>query len=120
MAALRLTEVERRGDVFCARLRRPRLAEDEIAEFSDELESLVKEGGYRKLALSLGPRPPEFLYSIFLARLIHLQRILRDHAGELVLCHAGPELREIFAACRLDTLFTFLADFDAAAAYWPA
>jgi anti-anti-sigma factor len=114
----RFTEVERRGDVFCVRLRRPRLDEPELGELAEELLGLVRNDGCRKLALSLGPRPPEFLYSIFLAKLISLQRALRERGGEIVLCHTGPEVRSIFEACCLDTLFPFLPDFDAAVARW--
>jgi hypothetical protein len=114
MNGSRFTEVQRRGDVFCVRLARLRLNETEIGGLIDEVEALVTEQGCRRLALSLGPQPPEFLYSVFLAKLVHLQRVLREHGGEMVLCHAGPEVRSIFAACRLDTLFTFVNDFDAA------
>jgi anti-anti-sigma factor len=118
MKPSRLTEVERRGDVFCTRLRRRHLAENEIPELADELLHLVRNEGCRKLALSLGPQPPEWMYSVFLAKLISLQRILREHGGELVLCEVHPEVRGIFAACRLDNLFTFVPDFDAACARW--
>jgi anti-anti-sigma factor len=114
----RFTEVEHRGDVFCVRLRRPRLDEPELSELAEELLGLVRRDGCRKLALSLGPRPPEFLYSVFLAKLISLQRVLREHGGEIVLCHAGPEVRSIFEACCLDALFLFLPDFEAAVAHW--
>jgi hypothetical protein len=114
----RFIEVERRGDVFCVRLRRPRLEEPELGELAEELLHLVRDEGCRKLALSLGPRPPEFLYSIFLAKLISLQRNLRERDGELVICQAGPEVRSIFEACCLDTLFLFLPDFEAAVAHW--
>jgi hypothetical protein len=118
MTAGRLIEVERRGDVFCVRLRRLQLEEPEIAELAGELLALVADGGCRQMALSLGPQPPEFLYSVFLAKLISLQRALREHGGELVLCHAGPEVRSIFEVCRLDTLFAFLPDFEAAVDHW--
>jgi hypothetical protein len=118
MSATGLLEIQRRGEVFCARLRRHRLDEGELAEVVEALEALVTQGGCRRLALSLGPEPPEFLYSVFLARLIHLQRVLRDHGGALVLCQVGPEVHSIFTSCRLDTMFTFVADFDAAVAHW--
>jgi hypothetical protein len=117
MTASRFTEVERRGDVFCARLTRDRLDQPEIGDLMEELENLLQDG-CRKLALSLGPRPPECLYSMFLAKLLHLQRVLHEHGGALVICHAAPAVREIFACCRLDTLFTFVDDFDAAVAHW--
>jgi hypothetical protein len=118
MKPSRLIEVERRGDVFCTCLRRQRLDEPEIVELADQMLGLVRHEGCRKLALSLGPGPPEFLYSVFLAKLIKLQRVLREQGGELVLCHAGPEVHNIFEACCLDNLFLFLPDFDAAVAHW--
>jgi len=114
----RYIEVEQRGDIFCTRLRHTRLEEPMIYELFGEIRSLVADGGCRKMALSLGPESPDCLYSVFLAKLISLQRILRENQGELVLCHAQPAVRDIFAACCLDQLFHFLPDFDAAVAHW--
>lgn len=110
----RFLNVERRGDVFCTRLRQTQLDELMIHELADEFRRLIDDDGCRKLALSLGPDAPECLYSVFLAKLIALQRELREHQGALVLCHASPPVREIFAACALDQLFHFVPDFDAA------
>lgn len=110
--------VEHRGEVFCVRLRHSQMDELMIHELGGELRRLVADDGCRKLALSLGPDAPECLYSVFLAKLISLQRVLREHEGELVLCYASPPVREIFAACGLDQLFHFLPDFDAAVAHW--
>jgi anti-anti-sigma factor len=107
-------EVERRGEVFCVRLHHPRLDEPAIYELAGELRALVADEGCRKMALSLGPHAPECLYSVFLAKLITLQRVLREHGGELVLCHVQPVVRDIFAACCLEQLFHFLPDFEAA------
>jgi len=114
----RYIDVELRGDVFCVRLRQPRLEEPAIYELSTELRSLVTSDGCRKMALSLGPQSPECLYSIFLAKLINLQRVLREHGGELTLCQAPRDVLDIFEACSLDRLFYFLPDFDAAVAHW--
>lgn len=111
-------DIEHRGDVFCVRLSRTQLDEMMVYELAGELRRLVAEDGCRKLALSLGPQALECLYSIFLAKLITLQRDLHKRQGELVLCYAPPAVHSIFAACGLDTLFQFLPDFDAAVAYW--
>ena len=111
-------EVEQRGDVFCTRLLHTRLEEPMIYELFGEMRGLIADGGCRKMALSLGPKSPDCLYSIFLAKLISLQRLLREHQGELVLCGAPPAVRDIFAACGLDQLFHFLPDFDAAVAHF--
>jgi hypothetical protein len=112
----RYLEVEHRGGVFCVQLKQHRLDETQIYEVGAELRRLVTDDGCRKMALSLGPESPECLYSVFLAKLITLQRVLREHSGELVLCYAQPVVREIFAACCLDALFHFLPDFEAAVA----
>ncbi len=110
-------EVERRGEVFCVRLQQTRMDEATIYELVAELRRLVTDGGCRRMALSLGPQSPECLYSVFLAKLITLQRVLREHGGELVLCHVQPDVRNIFAACCLEQLFQFLPDFEAAVAH---
>jgi hypothetical protein len=111
-------DVERRGDVFCTRLRHPQLDEPMIHELAGELRQLVIEESCRKLALSLGPDAPQCLYSVFLAKLITLQRVLNEHEGELLLCNVSPPVRSIFATCCLDQLFRFIPDFDAAVALW--
>ena len=100
-------DVERRDEVWCVRLRNRRLDDLQLGEMTDELVSLVNTDGARKLALSLGPEPPQFLYSVFLARLVSLQRLLRRHEGALVLCELRPEVYRIFEACRLDSQFRF-------------
>jgi anti-anti-sigma factor len=111
-------DIERRGDVYCVRLCQTRLDEPMIHELAAELRGLVAEGACRKLALSLGPEAPQCLYSMFLAKLITLQRLLREQQGELVLCHAQPTVRRIFEACCLDQLFQFVPDFEAAVAHF--
>lgn len=111
-------EIERRGDVFCTRLCQTQLDELKVHDVAAELRRLISEDACRKLALSLGPQAPECLYSVFLAKLITLQRVVREQKGELVLCNVPDSVHSIFEACGLDQLFRFLPDFDAAVAYW--
>jgi anti-anti-sigma regulatory factor len=80
------------------------------------LVRLVEEDGCRKMVLTLGPPEPEFLYSIFLAKLVSLQRRLRERGGALKLTGVGPNTLRIFEACRLVPLFDFAPDQDAAVA----
>lgn len=108
--------IERAGDVHCVRLTEPKLDENGLHELSDELNRLLAEGGCRKLVLSLGPDEPQFLYSVFLAKLVGLQRRLQAVAGGLKLCHVGPDTMQIFEACRLTPLFAFYPDRAAAVA----
>jgi hypothetical protein len=114
MDNLRHIRLEKQGDVFCVCLRNPRLDEAEIYQFAEELLDLCRIHGCRKLALSLGPEPPDCLYSVFLAKLITVQRVLHEHEGGLVLVEVSPVARSVFEACLLDRQFTFLPDFDAA------
>jgi hypothetical protein len=109
--------VERHGNVACARLAKIRLDENEVHELTAELLRLGREGCPR-IALSLGPRTPECLYSVFLARLISLQRHLGEIGGGLKLCECGPQLLDILDACGLLDRFDIVADPKAALAQW--
>jgi anti-anti-sigma regulatory factor len=55
---------------------------------------------------------------VFLAKLMTVQRHLRQQGGALVLCEVSPEVRSVFEACRLDQQFRFVKDFDEAVATW--
>ncbi len=112
----RYLEVEQRDDVWCVRLRNRRLDEEQLTEMSAELVALVQDGGCRKMLLSLGPEPPQFLYSVFLARLVSLQRLLHEHGGALLLCELRPEVYRILEACRLDNQFHFARTVEAGCA----
>ncbi len=109
-------DVQRHGDVFCVRLRQSRLDEDGLYAMCAELISLLEDEGCRKMVLNLGPPEPEFLYSIFLAKMVSLQRRLRAVDGSLKLAGAGPNTLRIFEACRLQSLFDFVPDEDTARA----
>jgi hypothetical protein len=108
--------VEQRGEVACARFCLSRMPEPEIAEVFEELLDAGAAPGCRRLALSFGPRPPEMLYSVFLAKLVSLQRRLREQGRDLVLCELCPEVDALLAAVALQTHFRYAPDFDAAAA----
>jgi hypothetical protein len=108
--------VDRKGDVFCVRLRRTHLEETDILEMADELIGLIDKEGCRKMAFSLGPEAPNCLYSVFLAKLVMVRRHLRELDGSLKLCDATPDTLEVFAACRLKEHFEFAPDQAAAVA----
>jgi hypothetical protein len=118
MENFRFIDVERRGAAFCVRLKQLRLDEREVYQLAEELVTLVTRDGCRRMALSLGPEPPCCLYSVFLAKLVTLRRILREHDGELVLVDVGPIARSVFEAALLDRKFTFLPTSTAAVAQW--
>ena len=108
--------VESRGDVHCVRLRAHRMEEADIPAMAEELVDLVRSGPCRGVALSLGPKSPECLYSVFLAKLYWAQRVVGEQGAALVLCEVDPAVHTIFEAVKLDDRFRFAPDFDAAVA----
>jgi len=116
MQSYRLIKVDRQGDVFCVRLRHTRVEEIEIHQFGEEILSLCAQEGCRKLALSLGPKAPDCLYSVFLAKLVAIRNALARQGGQLVLCEVGPIAFNVFEACLLHREFVFVHDFAAAVA----
>ena len=109
-------DVENRGDIFCIRLRQPQMDEAALHELSDDLGQLISEDGCCKLVMCLGPEEPQCLYSIFLAKLVALQRRLKAAGGGLKLCQVAPDTMRIFDACGLTPLFDFFPDQAAAIA----
>jgi anti-anti-sigma factor len=105
---------EQRGEVWCVRLRSFRLEEQAVHQLAEELLDLATRHDNPKIALSLGPKAPQCLYSVFLAKLVMVQRHLHQREGGLVLCEVSPEVRSVFEACRLDQQFRFAKDFDEA------
>jgi hypothetical protein len=99
--------VECKGDVCCVRLLRARMNEADILEMADEIIGLIHERGCRKMVLSLGPGQIECLYSVFLAKLVMIRRIISEAGGVLKLSDATPETIDVFQACHLKELFDF-------------
>jgi len=109
-----------RGEVCCVRLRRGYLDEPDIRALGDELLALGSADGCRRLVLSLGgAEPPQLMYSVFLACLVALRRLLAERGRDLVLCDVGASVRAILEACKLDSHFRFAPTFDAAIALPP-
>ena len=115
-APYRQIETEQHGDVYCLGLRDPRLRFTELDELITELDRFVTESQCRKLVFLLGPEEPQCLYSLFLAKLVSLQRRLQANGGALKLAGASENVEQVFEACKLRSFFDFLPDRDAAIA----
>src|SRR6266852_3481201 len=101
---------EQQHDVFCVRLRRNRLEEQDILALADELLSLIRDQGCCKMILCLGPGLVDCLYSVFMATLVMVRRNLVERGGALKLCEVSPETLEVFQACQLKQYFDFEPD----------
>ena len=51
-----------------------------MIQLADEVVDLI-DGGCRKLVFTLGPESLQCLYSVFLAKLVMFQRVLRERGG---------------------------------------
>jgi hypothetical protein len=118
MDAYRHIDVLRDGDIFCVRLQPHRYDETAVQELAQELSSLILQQGCRKLALSLGPEPPQCLFSVFLAKLVTLRRLMAEQGGQLKICDANEHTTGVFDACRLKEHFDFCPDTQTAVAAW--
>jgi hypothetical protein len=98
------------GDVFCVRLQKVRVEDYEMDELGAELGRLIDEENCRKMVLGLGPEEPECLISIFLAKLINLQRRLEGINGRLALTQASEHTRKIFRLAGIEKYFHFYPD----------
>ncbi|MBI3822146.1 MAG: STAS domain-containing protein [Planctomycetes bacterium] len=102
------------GEVFCVRLLQPRIEDRQMDEFGAELARLIDEENCRKMVLNLGPAEPECLISVFLAKLINLQRRLEGMNGALTLAHASDYTRNIFRIAGIERFFHFYPDQNSA------
>lgn len=114
----RIISVDLAGDVFCVRLRSTRIDHHQLDELGSELARLLDEENCRKMVLNLGPEEPECLVSVFLAKLINLQRRLEAVGGGLTLAHASEYTRNIFRIAGIERFFHFYSDEKSAIQAW--
>lgn len=115
-AAPRHIKVEKRDGVFIVRLLSFRLLEPELIEMADEVVELIEDQGCRKLIFCLGPGDVACLYSIFLAKLVMMRRHILEKGGLIRIADASENTKNVFRACDLDKILTFVPDVDAALA----
>lgn len=74
----------------------------------------VKAGGAPSVVIDL--EGVGFAGSSALGNFVALQRSARQNGGRVVFCHVDPTVVEVFRASKLDRLFEFVADREAAVA----
>jgi anti-anti-sigma factor len=62
------------------------------------------------MVLNLGPDELDFLFSIFLAKLINLYRRLESTGGSLALAHVSEHIRDMFHVAGIEKFFHFYPD----------
>lgn len=107
-------EVDRRGSVFCVRLKKHHLTEADQIRLGEELAQLITEENCRRLVFGLGNDQLDCLYSMFLGKLLGTRKLLLEHGGHMHLAEVGPASRGVLETCRLTDLFEIHSDMDAA------
>jgi hypothetical protein len=98
------------GDVSCVSLKNPRVEDHQMDDLGAELARLIDEENCRKMVLNLGPEEPECLISIFLAKMINLQRRLDGLGGAFALAQVSEYTRNIFRIAGIEKFFHFYPD----------
>ncbi|MFO0865312.1 MAG: STAS domain-containing protein [Gemmataceae bacterium] len=114
--AYRHLEVERIGDVAVARLTHREYNDLTLDEMNAELARPIDEDGCRSLVVVFGPREPECLYSVFLAKLLNLHRRLESNGGRLILSQVPPLALNVIRTSGLERFFHIERDQESALA----
>lgn len=103
-------DVDKQGDVYCVRLLERQLDEKGLDEFSADIAHLLDNIGCRKLVMALGPHDPLCLYSVFLAKLVNMQRRLTAAGGGMAIAGLSDNGLRIFQVAGLHKFFHFYPD----------
>ena len=117
MTVQRRLEVTEVGQTTVVRFVDRKILDDaSIQELGQELFALVEEDN--RTALLLNFTSVEFLSSAALGKLLTLREKVKSHNGKLKLSNIRPEIYEVFAITKLNTLFDIKDDeADALAAF---
>lgn len=97
--------VEKEGDACIVQFRRSRLSEQEVLELGDEILQLAENENCPRIVFDLLSETPECLFSVFLAKIVSLQKKLEAMGGGLHIANCNPHVVGIFSACCLDRIF---------------
>lgn len=99
----RLEVVDVKGVTVVRFLERRILDELSIQEIGDELFGLVEQQGKSKILLDF--QDVDFLSSAALGKLITMDKKVKNHGGQLMLCGIHPEIYKVFEITRLCEVF---------------
>jgi len=107
-------DVSKRGDIFCARLKKRALTESDLHQFGEEVAELIAEHDCRKLALALGKDRLDCLQSMFIGKLNMIRKLLLEQKGHMRLCEIAPVNFDVLKVCKITELIETQPDLDAA------
>lgn len=101
---------DRVGDIFRVNLTKTQIDDHQMDDFGAELARLIDEENCKKMVLQIGPGDPDFLVSVFLAKLINLQRRLNSAGGALALSGLSEATHDMFRVAGIEKFFRFYPD----------
>lgn len=114
-AGQRRLDIEDVGDVTIARfVDKKILDENNIQVIGNQLYGLLEQDGRKKIVLDF--TNVEYLSSAALGKLITLNNKVKSAKGTLRLCGIRPDIYEVFAITKLNTVFDIKSDRDEALA----
>jgi anti-sigma B factor antagonist len=112
-AGQRRLDIEDVGDVTVARfVDKKILDENNIQIIGNQMFGLVEEDGRKKIVLDFSN--VEYLSSAALGKLITMNNKVKAAKGKLRLCGIRPDIYEVFAITKLNTVFDIKDDRDQA------
>jgi len=89
-----------------------RLDPTPVQDLRTHYEAHLRKGGLPQLVVDLCG--VGFAGSSSLGNFVGLHRLARQKGGRLIFCNVEPTVRDVFRASKLDTLFEFVTDREAA------
>ena len=83
-----------------------------VQDLRQHYEAHIRNQGRPELVVDLSG--VGFAGSAALGNFVALQRQIRQHGGRIVFCNVDPTVAEVFRASKLESLFSFVSDRDAA------
>ena len=110
--------VEPQENAFCVLFSRQRMTEQDVLEMGDEIIQLARTEDCPRIVFDFASSTPECLFSVFLAKLVGLQKKLEEMGGGFRLCNCNEQVLGVFKACRLDQVFSIYDSRQAALEDW--
>lgn len=89
-----------------------RLDPTPVLDLRTHYEAHLRKGGRPQLVVDLGG--VGFAGSSSLGNFVGLHRFARQNGGRLIFCNVEPTVRDVFRASKLESLFEFVGDREAA------
>jgi anti-anti-sigma factor len=83
-----------------------------VLQLRNHYDAHLRSGGRADLVVDLSG--VGFAGSAALGNFVAMHRIVRPNGGRIIFCNVDPTVAEVFRASKLDSLFEFVADRDAA------